>query len=243
MKCLNCGKDIPNNLKYCSLECYRTSIELVKRLTEINRRTAINRKGKTLEEIYGPEKAKYLRETQYKHGVANAHEKFKGKSREEIYGKEKANLIKLKTQNTWSKGKYNDKLEEAQKSLIILPSIEKSQRGCAKGSPSYNAYKIHEEKVNNLYQFFKNKGQKVINLSSWERRSVPDLILIINNKIYGIELEHITEGDSVCARAKKIKMKEDKHKKVGFFDEIKVVFSFDNTDLETLLKQIEIEMT
>lgn len=53
-----------------------------------------NTKGKTYEEIYGPKKAKELKEFRRKNAVSQMKVQRKGKTREEIFGKEKADELK-----------------------------------------------------------------------------------------------------------------------------------------------------
>jgi len=237
--CSNCKKEIPKGRKYCSLECYRSSFELAKRLTNLAQKQAQNRKGKTLEEIYGPEKAKYLRETQYKKVGQALHEKFYGKTQEQIYGKEKSQEIILKSLKT-KNATYLDKLPVAQKTKNIVPIIKKSREHIDKINESV---KIHDQKVEELYNALKKQKKKCLNVSSRKRDFMPDIILINNGKIIGIELEHLTGTghDSVFGRARRIKTKEKQHKKVGFFDQINVVFSTKKTPVAKLLQQLQNE--
>ena len=230
--CLNCGKPILENRSYCSLECYRGSFQIVKHISDAGRKANENRRGKTIEEIYGEEKANYLRETQYKRG----RERLNDKSWEEVYGEEKAKEMKKKVKETRNnklcESLPEDLLQRAKKTENYIRTEETIKK-------LKLSFGVHDNKVEELYNVLRGRGEKVLNVSSHKRDFTPDIIYFKDGKLIGIELEHILPTDTIFKRARKMQRKEENHKKVGFFDEIKVLFFFDETDKELLLKQLE----
>ena len=59
-KCLNCGKNISGIKRYCSKKCWWRSSENAERMVKMGQKLGASRKGKTLEEIHGKEKAKII---------------------------------------------------------------------------------------------------------------------------------------------------------------------------------------
>jgi very-short-patch-repair endonuclease len=147
VNCLGCNKPIPETRKYCSIRC-----------GNIHRNK--QRKGKTLEEIYGPEKTKYLRETQYKKVGQISKERLLGKTYEQLYG-ERSTQIKEKKNNsisvsqikTWKKPQVREKRINGMKKALENPECHKRHSEGAKRMWNRSG---HREKMNQSMERYRD---------------------------------------------------------------------------------------
>lgn len=132
------------------------------------------RKGKTIEEIYGKEKASYMRTILYDKNGETVRKKLKGKTWEEKYGIEKTNKMKED---------FSKKFTGCKR--VFSEEHKQHLRGAKKGIP-YRT--LHNKEIEEQSKKLEEQGFRCIPIT----HVIPDIIAVKgdNIKVFAVEVEH-----------------------------------------------------